>query len=568
MQDQPSSPASPTPAPAPDTETWRAYWKQQGQPWRSEPLIDQERQQLVASCLQKGVDIERGKYPFQGMRLSRADVEWLLAAEEEKSARERTGSDHSRKSGPGLDVRGADLSGANLSRLPLMRLHAGLTLEEGRHATVEQSRQAAENLAKVDLSYAQLQGAHLSWATLDEAVLVEAHLEGADLGKATLRRAILAGTHLEGADLTRAQMEGAILLEAHLEGAFLLGASLEGANLFEAHLEGAKLVGAHLEGATLLGAHCEGRALSGEERERLRAWVPRFPETLPAADLRGVFLNSRTHLNGIQASDDQYGYVALADVHWGDVNLTVIEWDRLKRLGDETLAPSLRMEEEEGAQPGERGLPASTERAVDMLLRAQEVSDVVVGYVMRSPTLMKQFRERLAREAQAPPETQQQLDRERLQAAVRANRQFAVVLRAQGLNEAADRFAYRAQVLRRRVLRRSGTRAYGPYLFSWLLDVLAGYGYKPGRTLAAYLATVLGFAIIYYALGHVAGNQPSMSPLYALIISIISFHGRGFFPAGFLPTLPMAVCAACEAIIGLTIEISFIATFTQRYFGK
>jgi hypothetical protein len=30
----------------------------------------------------------------------------------------------------------------------------------------------------------------------------------------------------------------------------------------------------------------------------------------------------------------------------------------------------------------------------------------------------------------------------------------------------------------------------------------------------------------------------------------------------------MAVCAACEAIIGLTIEISFIATFTQRYFGK
>ena len=151
---------------------------------------------------------------------------------------------------------------------------------------------------------------------------------------------------------------------------------------------------------------------------------------------------------------------------------------------------------------------------------------------------------------------------------MRANRQLAVVLRAQGLNEAADRFAYRAQVLRRRVLRRSGTRAYGPYLFSWLLDVLAGYGYKPGRTLAAYLATVLGFAIIYYVLGHVAGNQPSMSPLYALIISIISFHGRGFFPAGFLPTLPMAVCAACEAIIGLTIEISFIATFTQRYLAS
>jgi hypothetical protein len=56
--------------------------------------------------------------------------------------------------------------------------------------------------------------------------------------------------------------------------------------------------------------------------------------------------------------------------------------------------------------------------------------------------------------------------------------------------------------------------------------------------------------------------------LYALVISINSFHGRGFFPAGFLPTLPMAVCAACEAIIGLTIEMSSIATFTERYFDK
>jgi hypothetical protein len=56
--------------------------------------------------------------------------------------------------------------------------------------------------------------------------------------------------------------------------------------------------------------------------------------------------------------------------------------------------------------------------------------------------------------------------------------------------------------------------------------------------------------------------------LYALIISINSFHGRGFFPAGFLPTLPMEVCAACEAIIGLTIEMSCIATFMQPYFGK
>lgn len=109
MQDHPSSSASP--APAYDAETWQAYWKQQGQPWRSEPPIDEERQQRLASCLQGGVDIEQGKYPFQGMRLSRADVEWLLAAEKERSAQESTGGGNSRESPPGLDVRGADLSG-------------------------------------------------------------------------------------------------------------------------------------------------------------------------------------------------------------------------------------------------------------------------------------------------------------------------------------------------------------------------------------------------------------------------------------------------------------------------
>jgi len=61
---------------------------------------------------------------------------------------------------------------------------------------------------------------------------------------------------------------------------------------------------------------------------------------------------------------------------------------------------------------------------------------------------------------------------------------------------------------------------------------------------------------------------PPISPLAAGVISVASFHGRGLFPAGFAPTFPMAVLGACEAIIGLTIEISFIATFTQRYFGK
>src|SRR5437588_4386797 len=179
MQDHPSS--STFPSNIHDSETWKAHWKEQGQPWRTEPIIDEERQQQLLSYSQEGVDIKRGMYPFKGVRLSRADVEWLLAMEGQRSAQESTGGGNGGKHQKsfGLDVRGADLSQVNLSHLPLMRLHAGLSLEEGRHATVEQSRAAAAKLTEADVSNAQLQGAQLSWATLDEAVLVESHLEGA-----------------------------------------------------------------------------------------------------------------------------------------------------------------------------------------------------------------------------------------------------------------------------------------------------------------------------------------------------------------------------------------------------
>ena len=68
-------------------------------------------------------------------------------------------------------------------------------------------------------------------------------------------------------------------------------------------------------------------------------------------------------------------------------------------------------------------------------------------------------------------------------------------------------------------------------------------------------------------------QHPKISPcpsraLYgALILSLCSFHGRGFFQP--LESLggPVAALAAIAAVIGLLIEISFIATFTQRFFG-
>ncbi len=52
------------------------------------------------------------------------------------------------------------------------------------------------------------------------------------------------------------------------------------------------------------------------------------------------------------------------------------------------------------------------------------------------------------------------------------------------------------------------------------------------------------------------------------MFSVTSFHGRGFFPGGLPLDDPVTVLAALEAVIGLLIEISFIATFTQRFFNS
>ncbi len=138
------------------------------------------------------------------------------------------------------------------------------------------------------------------------------------------------------------------------------------------------------------------------------------------------------------------------------------------------------------------------------------------------------------------------------------------MLRTQGLNDDADKFAYRAQVLQRRVLRLQGRR--GAAAFSWLLDLISGYGYEPVRSVIAYVVIILLFTGLYLVNGQFAA--PHLRWDEALVLSISSFHGGGFFVSGISLGNNLAPIAAGEAIIGLLIEISFIATFTQRFFGR
>lgn len=57
-----------------DPRAWRAYWKAQGWPWRTEPEIDAERQQYLAERRAIVPDVTQGIYPFRGIKLSRGDV--------------------------------------------------------------------------------------------------------------------------------------------------------------------------------------------------------------------------------------------------------------------------------------------------------------------------------------------------------------------------------------------------------------------------------------------------------------------------------------------------------------
>ena len=511
------------------------------QPWRTEPEIDMARQEELARHLATTPDIKHGVYPFRGMKLSRADLEWLLAAREDGQGADAS-SDEQQQHPQGLDLRGADLRYADLHALPLARLRGSLTRQEWEDATEEQRAAAAVLLTGADLSEAHLEEADLIEVHLEKAALHEAHLEKADLARAHMDRVFLARAHLKEADLSEAHLEkadlsevymqGATLKLAHLERAYLNGAHLEKADLSEARLEKVYLSEAHLEQALLSEAHLEEGYLSGAY---LKA------ADLSLAHLEGAYLNEahledtalykahlertflyRAHLEGARLgrtrikearlkraveSGEQHIGPSIADAQWGNVNLAVVQWSQVDMLGDE--------------------------------YEARQAAHA--GKIKSSETRLEEY-----------------------EAAVRAYRQLAVALRAQGLDEEAARFAYRAQLLQRIVLRQQGK--FGQYLFSLLLDLLAGYGYRPGRSVEAYLVVIFGFMGLYLLNAHSAAVHLTWDE--ALVLSVSSFHGRGFFLQNIALGDSFVRLAAAEAVLGLVIEISFIATFTQRFLGR
>ena len=313
--------------------------------------------------------------------------------------------------------------------------------------------------------------------------------------------------------LVGVNLAGAKLYRAHLQHANLSRVNLEGALLVDADLEEAglgysTLKGANLKHADLTGAHLRQANLAGAILEFANLCGARlFRNDLRGATLVGARMDSATVLAG--ASFD--AQTQLRDVVWNGAQMTAIDWERVDRLGDEQAleSPSGRAKEED--------------------------------------------------------ERQRHIDEYR--GAVRAYQQLAVALQGQGMGDVAGRFTYRSQVLQRRVLWRR--RQYGKWLFSAILDLLSGYGYRLSRIFIAYVLIVLTFAIIYFIIGlpHAHPVSSGEAARDSLLVSLTALHGRTFQEQLGAFTLASWI-AAVESICGIVVEGIFVAMLIQRFFAR
>jgi len=229
------------------------------------------------------------------------------------------------------------------------------------------------NLKGANLSQVNLEGADLSQVNLEGADLSESNLKGANLNYANLKGADLYATNLKEAILREADLEEAILIEANLQEADCRRTNLERAYLKRALLEKADLRWADLTEADLKWAHLEG--------------VNLYMAQLEGTELQYATFDIKTNLEGIILGDKKCRLASLVNVHWGDADLTVVNWMQLMR----------------------------------------KAGDIHEEY------------------------SNKRLNEYRLE--IRACRQLALALQAQGLSDEADHFAYRAQIIQRNFLK-------------------------------------------------------------------------------------------------------------------
>jgi len=316
---------------------------------------------------------------------------------------------------------------------------------------------------------------------------------------------------VSGIDLSFANLSRAFIDAASFSGADLGLANLSGAFIGEANFSGANLGLANLNGSYIFGAST-GTNFSQANLSGATLSGAMITADFSGANLTRARMDASTVLGvsarGKHAGVRIAGTTRLLDVSWNGSILALVNWNEVPRLGDE-----------EDIQTARTG----TER-------------------------VQAYRD-----------------------AARAYYGLAKALETQGLTAPALRYRRRQHQLERAALLHEFK--LGQWLFSSLLNLVSGYGDRPLRALGVYLAVVLSFAGVYFGITapgspiFFSGSQP-LNLHEALVFSLSSFHGRGFFPQTISLGDPVATIAALEAIVGLFIELVLIATFTRRLFER
>jgi Pentapeptide repeats (8 copies) len=317
--------------------------------------------------------------------------------------------------------------------------------------------------------------------------------------------------------VTVADFRGTNFSHANLAQVNLIQADLTAANFLEANLHEAQLVDANLSEARLRQADLTAANLQNANMTRSHCRRAIFfganltfaslqSARLPATDLRGARLvGAHMDASTVLSEVRLNEHTQLADITWNDALLTRIDWTQVPSLGDEKF--NIERSAKRGAQ--------------------------IVGY----------------------------------RNAARAYSGLADTLKSQGLTVPSARFRLRAQRLERRATLLEHN--YISWLGSGILDAVAGYGERPGRAFVAYLSIVSLFAVIFWFLTNfMQTSGQSLNIGEAIVLSLSSFHGRGFFTNTIQLGDPLAYTAAFEAVTGLFIELIFIATFSRRFLGN
>lgn len=398
------------------------------------------------------------------------------------------------------------------------------TQRERRGIDLRGARLAGEDLSDLPLSKL------LGGLTTEERIVASKSVRDKELRDA-------AAIHLEGANLARTHLEGATLRAAHLEGACLFRTRLDGAILAVAHFEGSDCRAAHFEGAGMDGVHLEG--FTADNPPTSKRWIADFSgpvgETkqvafltpLPATSLRLAYFDAATQFKPASIGNKRTGYISIVDARLKELNLTRVDWSTVSMLGDERLA----------------------------------YSDFTLWGTRRTLT------SRIAG----------------LKIAARASSQLAIVLSEQGMADQGTNFQYRALILQRKVMwfriRTGKMKFIIPFLLSWLLFILTGYGYRMWRLLLTYILVVVAFAAGYVFTSQtctimlppdhsgILACNPKSSWINYILISVMALHGR-VFSQQFVLGSAQSILTAIEAIVGLVIEGIFIAMLTQRVFNR